>query len=239
MIERLREPAAIEGVTGPRAREARVRPTADCDPLSSVFQDLQVPLASVVMGAGFLRRALVGDDKAALRIVDAMRRAAVRMDQVIVSRSDLAKLERHELTLEIRPRGLGAILRTAFEQILPEAAAEDIPVSLELDPDALALRVPVDRTRFLQILAHLATCALRVVPEGGSIIMCAGSKTSAAVQIGIEAKGAEGADSHPLWRDLPRPQLAVAQELIELHGGRLTVVDDGGTFTLSFSLPLV
>src|SRR5580692_5845443 len=139
------------------------------DLLASICHDLKAPLASIVMGAGFLRQVVSPDNASALRVVDAIRRASERMTQLIVSFSDLAKLEMHDLTLQIRPYDIEAIVRTAVEQFVPEATAQGVPVLLELGSDVPTQRLSCDRERVLQIFHHLTTCALRVVPESGTI----------------------------------------------------------------------
>lgn len=212
-----------------------VSPRRAPDLLSSVCHDLKDPLASIVMGAGFLRRSLSPEDKAAQRVVEAIHRAADRMSQLITSFADLARLETHELTLEVLPHDLGAIVKAAFEQFVAEATAQNVPVSLELDPGLPTL--PCDRERMLQILRHLTASALRVVPEGGCIVIAADTGASGAVRIQVLAKRAPGPSARRIGSEPPKPALALARGLIELHGGRLAVATDGDALTLSFALP--
>ena len=205
------------------------------DLLSSVCHDLKDPLASIVMGAGFLRRALSPEDVAAQRVVEAIHRAADRMSQLIASFSDLARLEMHELTLEVQPHDLGAIAKDAFEQFVGLAKGQNVPFSLELDPGLPTL--PCDRERLLQILRHLAASTLRVVPEGGSIVLHASAESGGLVRFSIVAKRRPGPSSRRITSEPPKPALALARGLIELHGGNLEVAGDGDALSLSFVVP--
>src|SRR5687767_7169091 len=65
------------------------------DLLSVICHDLKDPLASIVMGAGFLRKVLPQDEASgsARRVVDAIHRSADRMNQVILDFYDLGKIE--------------------------------------------------------------------------------------------------------------------------------------------------
>jgi len=231
-------PAETAGVatepSGPTTAETGA-PRYSPDLLSSVCHDLKDPLASIVMGAGFLRRSLSHEDLAAQRVVEAIHRAADRMSQLIVSFSDLARLETHELTLELRPHDVGAIVTASFEKLVVEAAAQSVPVSLELDPAIPPLRC--DRERLLQILHHLAVSALRVVPGGGCIVVRAHANARGAVCIQVLARRGPGSSSRRIGSEPPKPAIALARGLIELHGGCLAVAGDGDTLTLSFDLP--
>jgi signal transduction histidine kinase len=206
------------------------------DLLASICHDLKAPLASIVMGAGFLRQVVPPDNAAALRVVDAMRRASERMSQLIVSFSDLAKLEMHDLTLQLRSYDIEAIVRSAFEQFVPEATAQGVPVSLELGTYVPTQRLTCDRDRVLQIFRHLTTSSLRVVPEGGTIVIRVDTDAAGLARIELAAKSPIGPDSRRIATEPSKPDLAIARGLIELHGGRLAVVGDENALSFTFTL---
>jgi signal transduction histidine kinase len=205
--------------------------------LSSVCHDLKDPLASIVMGAGFLRRTLSPDDAAALRVVDAIHRAAERMNRLISNFSDLARLQAREVLLVLRADDPGAIVKTAYDQFLPEATVQQVAVSLEIEPELP--EVPCDRARLGQAVRHLGACALRVVPDGGSIVMRARRDGLGAVRVEVTARRPPGAGSRRVVAEPPKPELAIARALVELHGASLTVTGDGDALVLSFVLPRV
>jgi signal transduction histidine kinase len=204
------------------------------DLLSSVCHDLKDPLASIVMGAGFLRRALSPEDAAAQRVVEAIHRAADRMSQLITNFSDLARLEMHDLTLELQPQDIGALVTTAFEKFATDAAAQVVEVSLEVEPGLPTLAC--DRQRVLQILGYLGASALRVVPEGGTIVVAARSEDQGPVRIEVVARRRPGPSSRRIVSEPPKPALALARGLLELHGAGLHVAGDEDALRLSFAL---
>jgi signal transduction histidine kinase len=227
---------SVETLTDSGAQNLAGNAHVNPDLLSSICHDLKAPLASIVMGAGFLRQVVSPDNAAALRVVDAIRRASERMSQLIVSFSDLAKLEMHELTLQVRPYDIGVVVRTAVEQFVPDATAQGVPVSLELGPEVSALRISCDRDRVLQIFRHLTTCALRVVPEGGTIAIRVDAEGAGLPRFELEAKCPEGPDCRHIATEPSKPDLAIARGLIELHGGRLVIVSDENALKLTFTL---
>jgi signal transduction histidine kinase len=216
--------------------DVRTTPHVNPDLLASICHDLKAPLASIVMGAGFLRQVVPPDNAGALRVVDAIRRASDRMTQLIVSFSDLAKLEMHELALQIRPYDIDAIVRAAVEQFMPEATAQGVPVSLHLGSDLPTQRISCDRDRVLQIFRHLTTCSLRVVPEGGAITIRVDVEPGGLARVELAARSSTGSDSRRIATEPSKPDLAIARGLIELHGGSLAVVGDENALSFTFTL---
>lgn len=221
---------------GASSVEGRLSPTVNPDLLSSICHDLKAPLASIVMGAGFLRKVVSPENAAALRVVDAIGRASERMGQLIVSFSDLAKLEMHDLTLQLRPYNMDAIVRTAVEQFTPEATAQGVTVSLEVGAGVATNERPCDRERVLQIFRHLTTCALRVVPENGSVSISVGRDALGVIRFEIEGKPPGGPRARRIATEPSKPDLAIASGLVELHGGRLVVACGEDSLMLTFTL---
>jgi two-component system sensor histidine kinase HydH len=205
------------------------------DLLSSVCHDLRAPLASIVMGAGFLRRALSPDDQAARRVVEAIHRAADGMNQAITTFSDLARLGMRELTLELGSHDLGAIVKSVFDEVVAEPSAQGVAISLELAPDLPTMRC--DRERMVQILRQLTGAALRVVPDRGTLLIGARTDGSGSVRVDLVIRRHGEPNARRITSEPPKPTLALARGLIELHGGKLAVAGDADALTMSFALP--
>jgi signal transduction histidine kinase len=224
--------AATPEPQAPAAFEATRTP----DLLSSVCHDLRAPLASIMMGAGFLRRALSPEDLAARGVVEAIHRAADGMSQAITMFSDLARLEMHDLTLEIGSHDIGAIVQSIHDELVAAPSALDVPIALELEPGLPML--PCDKERVAQILRQLAAAALRVTPDRGSLLVRVATHGSGSVRVEVIARRHADAGSRRITTEPPKPALALARGLVELHGGSLAVAGDPDTFTISIELPL-
>jgi signal transduction histidine kinase len=223
-----------EPVSPPIAPEAP-RAGSGQDLLSSVCHDLKAPLASIVMGAGFLQRVLAPEDASARRVVDAMLRAAERMNQVIASFGDLARLEAGTLSLEMGTHDPRRAMHDAHKRFAPEASAQGIEVALQVDPAGPPVSLRCDYARMVQGLHLLATCALRVVPEGGRVTMRASVSAGGLSTWTVSAeRWAE--NGRRITADLPKPELAIARGIIELHGARLLVTRDDAQLAMSFAL---
>ena len=203
--------------------------------LSSICHDLKAPLASIVMGAGFLRRVLPAGDESARRVAEAIAHAADRMNEFIAVLSDLARLEAREVTLDVKPHAVASVLRQACDRIHPEAAAQGVPLGLDAGAEVDALLVACDATRLQQALRYLAACALRVVPEGGTVALRA-KPDATYVRFTVEAERGPGTGHRLVQGDIPQPELAIARGLVELHGGVLEVGGDDESLAMSFAL---
>jgi signal transduction histidine kinase len=203
--------------------------------LSSVCHDLGTPLASILMGAGFLRRVLPAEEAAALRVVDTIHRAAGRMNRLIASFGDLARLRTGELTLERRIHDVAAMAGEACARFAPEASAQGVAFSLECLP-AEGVLVTCDGERLVQSLQLVALCALRVVPDGGTIAVRATVVADALVRFDVEARRGAAPTSRRITGELPKPELAIARGMIELHGAQLAIALDEDRLEMSWSL---
>jgi signal transduction histidine kinase len=206
--------------------------TRNSELLASVCHDLKAPLASILMGAGFLRRVLPQDDATLMRVIDAIRHAAERMDQLVVDFRDLARLDMDDVKLDLGPHLAVPIVRGAIDSFVAQATAESVCLSLQLGPDASSLVVECDPLRLLQIVRQLLACALRIAPHDGSVEVSVRARSPGGIRFdfGVCPASSPGAE-------LSKPQVAIARGLIERHGARLAIVSHAGSHEMSFTLP--
>jgi K+-sensing histidine kinase KdpD len=207
--------------------------------LSSVCHDLKAPLASMTMGVAFLRRVLPRNDDPASRVVDALQRSAHRMSRTVASFADLAKLQMGELALDLRPTRVGDIMQSAFATFLPEARSENTQLTLDVDPETSAVRLPCDPARLAQILWHLFACVSHVLPaKSGVVLRARRDGGRGVVRFDVEGTRVEEGDPRPLTGTLPVPELTIARGLIAKHGGALESEGGENKLRVSFSIPL-
>ena len=208
------------------------------DVLSAVCHDLREPLASVMMGVSYLQRVVPASDASMVRVVEGLQRAASAMGNRIAFFSDLAQLQANELRLHVDRCEVGRLLAVAVEQLSGPSGLRGVPVSI--DPGALAPRtVRCDQERIAQVLQLLGACALRVVPEGGTVLFRveAGADRST-ITLVMEARPPAGLGARRLSPALPSPEVALAAGLVALHDARLHVEHGDSRLTMSFELPL-
>lgn len=224
------------------------REALEADLISIVCHDLKDPLASIVMGAGFLRKTVSADDGAARRVVDAIARSTDRMSQVIGDFHDLAKLEAGRITLDLRPWDVIAVLQGALPAF--EAKARERGVRLELEVPKAPLIALSDRARLVQVVSKLVGNAIKFTNAEGRVAVRV-EERSGAVRIAVSDSGRgipadrlssifdHAANARRTPRDGPGLGLAIAQGLLLLQGTNIEVesrVEKGSVF--SFMLPM-
>jgi hypothetical protein len=131
---------------------------AEKDLVAVVCHDLKDPLASIVMGAGYLKKTLPdnGDEgRASRRVVEAILRSAHRLSQLVGDFHDLARLGAGTLQLDLHYCDVVATLDGALGPLAKEAAERSI--SLSFETPAGPLLANCDRARLVQISASSST----------------------------------------------------------------------------------
>jgi signal transduction histidine kinase len=216
-----------------------------------VSADLRSPLAEIEASAGALTSALAADrlDVVQMRArVKDIERTTARMNRLVDNLLELSRLEKGAVPLAERPESLAELLSAAIERHAPSAAEKSIVLLSELVNDGL---VVCERAHVLTVLDNLLDNAIRFTPEGAAVSVRAGLEqdggwfTVRDCGPGIAAERipdlfervfrAPGSLRHA---DNTGLGLAVAKELVELHGGRIwadSKPGEGATF--QFTIP--
>ena len=143
-------------------REAREAIRTRDDVLAIVSHDLRNPLNGIVLQAGVLARSVKGQPE-----LDAILRAAWRMDAMIADLLDAASLDAGHLSLAPARNDVGKVARAAMEAAEPLAQARSIGLSGTIGD--LLPPVACDRDRTLQVLSNLLGNAIKFAPHGGHV----------------------------------------------------------------------
>ncbi|HLT47073.1 MAG TPA: two-component regulator propeller domain-containing protein [Rubricoccaceae bacterium] len=177
----------------------------------------------------------------------AMLRNSQRLLRLVNQLLDLARLEAGHLPLDPRPHDLVTFVRDTTLAFAP--LAERLGTALTWEAQAPALPLLFDRDKLEKVLANLLSNALKFTPRGGAVHVAVGWDEEA-VRIAVSDTGV-GIPAAELPRVFDRFHqvdgsttraregtgigLALAKELAELHGGRITAEStpgQGSTFTV-------
>ena len=177
----------------------------------------------------------------------------------------LALAEAGQLTLEKRPMDVGDLVRDAQVNFAPQASDRNITLALDL-PAALP-RINADWRRIAQVLGNLVTNALRHTPAGGCVTLSArggedpqghpsvpeSAPSEGLVEVSVSDTGVgippadlpyiferfwRGQRSRPWGGGVTGLGLTIAKQLIETHGGTISVESTPGEgSTFRFTLP--
>lgn len=232
-----------------RADELRRNLTAD------VAHELRTPL-SVIRGK--LEGVLDGVYPATPEHLEPILEEAELLTHLVEDLRLLALAEAGQLALERRPMDVGDLLRDAHVNFSPQAS--DRGVTLALDLPLELPEVMADWRRIAQVLGNLLTNALRHTPEGGCVTLSAAVAPPLAGGAGggmVEVTVADTGTGIPpkdlpyiferFWRgEKSRSRiggetglgLAIARQLVEMHGGTISVESTPGEGSrFRFTLP--
>ncbi len=218
------------------------------DLLADVAHELRNPLHVM---QGNLQAILDGvyplSDQEVARIYDQTRHLTALVDDL----HELAQAEAQQLTLNMEPVDMAALVKESAASYRPLAEAGDIALRVELL--GAIPQVEGDLARLRQVMNNLLSNALRHTPEGGQIVVTVEEKAGwleVAMMddgAGIAAEHLEHVFNRFYRTDGARSReqggaglgLAIARAIVEEHGGWITAESNGPAqgSTFTFAVP--
>ena len=219
--------------------------------LGMVSHELRTPLHAILGWVSLLERkvsdaALI---KQGLAVIERNARAQINIIEDLL---DVSRITTGKLKLELRPLDIGSIVRAAAEVLESTAVAKGVELRVYADEPSASMIGDPDRLQ--QIFGNLLSNAVKFTPSGGRVEVRVECRMGEA-QISIADTGA-GIDPAflPFLFDRFRQAdgsttrrhgglglgLAIVQQLVELHGGRVRAESAGLGLGARFlvSLPL-
>jgi PAS domain S-box-containing protein len=206
-------------------REARLRE----DILAVVSHDLKSPLGAIHLASTML---LAKAEPGPRRYLEAIHRAAVRMDHLIGDLLDMASIQAGRLSIERKSEDAGAIVREAFET--HEPMAKEKGLSLVREDELGDARVHGDRDRILQVFGNLLGNALKFCNAGDTITI-RGRRRGRELELAVADTGPDISDAElphlfePYWSAKKYAKqgtglgLYISKGIVEAHGGRIWI----------------
>ncbi|HEX6242758.1 MAG TPA: ATP-binding protein [Polyangiales bacterium] len=213
---------------------------------ANISHELRTPLTLILTPLETMRRELGLSPHA--KNVEVVRRNAARLLRLIDDLLELSRLDAGGLRLHLSDVDLRALTSTVYENAL--GAANSRQIRFDLSSDTHVQRVAGDAHRLEIVLTNLVSNALKFTPHGGAVaIKVHHLAEGAQIDVSDTGPGISEEDlPHVFERffqvlrtDRRRLQggvgigLALAKELVELHGGKLWVrssVDQGSVFSV-------
>lgn len=236
------------------ARMAAQRATLVKDEfLATLSHELRTPLSAILGWTQLLLKGGAQGEPAkqqrAIEVIDRNARAQV---QLIDDLLDLSRIMSGKIRLDLQQLSLPAVIEAAVESARPAADAKDI--RLKAIVDQVQATVNADGARLQQVVWNLLTNAIKFTPRGGQvqvILQRVNSHLELIVSdtgIGIPPSFLPHVFDRFSQRDSSTTRafgglglgLAIAKQLVELHGGtiRVTSQGDGLGSTFFVELPL-
>ena len=215
--------------------------------LATLSHELRTPLNAILGYARMLQTNAIAPEKRQ-RAIDVIERNAVAQTQLVEDLLDMSRITTGKVRLDPLPIPVVTVLREAVEGVKPAADAKGIV--LDVDLDAFAGTVLADTTRLQQVFWNLLTNAVKFTPAGGRVTASLRSEGHN-VEIAISDTGVGISPEFLPFVFEPFRQgdarfdrghgglglgLAIAKQLVELHGGTIAAASagraQGATFTV-------
>jgi PAS domain S-box-containing protein len=212
--------------------------------VSTVSHELRTPLTSIAGSLGLLSGGAAGQlPETVRRLISIAHRNSLRLIRLINEILDLEKIEAGKLTFVRSSIAMPELTAEAIEA--NHAFAQEYGVNVLLKAEDSTPSVLGDRDRLMQVLTNLLSNAIKFSPRGGNVRVGVGAQqnmvrlTVADDGPGIPAefrprmftKFAQADTSDGRNRGGTGLGLAVAKEIVELHGGTLTFDSEIGRGT--------
>jgi PAS domain S-box-containing protein len=219
--------------------------------LAMVSHELRSPLNAILGWTHLIKSRKVSTQMAA-KAIDVIERNATHQARMIEDLLDFSRIVAGNLRLRVERVRLKDIIQNVVDSLT--LAAEETSVTVTCDVRPESLHVEGDSMRLQQVVYNLVSNSLKFTPEHGSIAITARSDGSfARIQV-IDSGSGIPADFLPYvferFRQADKTAsrrhgglglgLAIVKNVVELHGGRVSVfsagADLGSTFTIEIPL---
>ncbi len=233
-----------------REQSARAAAEAKDEFLAVVSHELRTPLTAILLWAKLLRSGHVTPNQTEVAL-GAIERSASAQQQLIDDLLDISRLVSGRLRLEIRETDIVPVIQGAIDTVRPAAELKGVNLESDLDTRLGNMRIDPDRVR--QVVWNLVNNAVKFTPAGGHVrIRLQRTRDTMNIQVKDTGQGIRQnflphvferfrqADTSPTrtYGGLGLG-LAIARQLVELHGGRISVhsAGEGKGATFDVELP--
>ena len=217
------------------------------DFLANVSHDLKTPLTSI---QGYSQAIMdgIGDPRQAAGIIHD---ESQRLNRMVLELTDLARLQAGRLSMKANAVDLGQLTNAVAQRLV--IVAKEKGVELEVNAPSMP-EIAGDGDRLVQVVDNLISNAIKYTPAGGKATVRTQIRRSG-VELIVEDSG-QGISANDLPRIFERfyqvdkargPQrgtglgLAIVQEIVQAHGGTISVASPGegrgSTFTVWLPSP--
>ena len=217
---------------------------------TTITHELKTPLTSIIASAGLLSEEIQGGaEDPQQRLIQNILHSAYTLEARLSELLDVTKAEASELQLQLQPLRIETLLQHAVWQIRPQIESKGQDLTLDL-PDSLPM-IDGDTNRLEQVLLNLLTNASKFTSHGGSITLRGrGQNDALIIEVQDTGIGIAREEQDRLFKPYSRLDsdrqrhpglglgLALAKQVVELHGGKIWVESESGKgSTFAFTLP--
>jgi PAS domain S-box-containing protein len=213
----------------------------------ALVHELKTPLTPVVASSETMMDLV--EDKLIKKLAENVYQGAIRLNTRVDELLDISRGEMGMLKLDFQPMDMAVLIKDIANYIT--AQIDNNHQILKVDLPEHLLQITADESRLRQVLLNLVNNSMKFTPTGGEIrIRARSDQEYLTVEVKDTGSGIDKSEQARLFQPYNRIEsdrqhfsglglgLALSKQLINLHGGQISVVSQkgkGSTFT--FSLP--
>lgn len=217
--------------------------------LGMVSHELRTPLNAVFGWTRLMKENLLSDEERS-QAVDSIMRNAEAQARLIEDVLDITRIVNHKLSLDRATWEVWQIVREAMDAVQPSADAKGVSVVAQVTGHDLL--VYADRMRLQQVVLNLLTNAVKFTPRGGEVRLDVRRERGfACIEVSDNGQGIapdllphiferfrQGDSSSTRRHGGLGLGLAIAHQLVMLHGGDIQVHSAGANLGTRFTVLL-
>ncbi|NBH27722.1 sensor histidine kinase [Lachnospiraceae bacterium] len=209
--------------------------------VASASHELRTPLAVILSSAECCMEA---SPHKQTQFLNTIKHEGLRMSSLINDMLTLSESDQHQFWVQKMPVELDTLLINSYEAFQPLAKKKDVMLSIELPEDPLPVCF-CDPDRIKQVFSILIHNAISYTPEKGKIsLSLAYKKSNFYISVADNGIGIPDEDKSKIFDRFYRAEksrstkghfglgLSIAYEIINTHGGIITVEDAKGGGTI-------
>jgi two-component system phosphate regulon sensor histidine kinase PhoR len=167
------------------ATEIRRLETVRRDFVANVSHELRTPVSIIQANTETLLLGALDEPAQARRFLDAIRRNAERLGQLISDLLDISRIEAGKYAIEMRPLSMASVAHSVSKSVSESCRRRGVVLEVSVDRE---LRVRADAGALEQVLVNLVENAVKYGPEGGTVELAA-VEQGAVVRIEVRDEG--------------------------------------------------
>ena len=206
--------------------------------LATLSHELRTPLNAILGYARMLRAGMLKDDKRD-NALDTLERNATSLTQIVEDVLDVSRIAAGKIRLNVQSFDLPVVMHDALATVMPGAEAKGVRIQSIVDPDIGPVSGDPDRLR--QVMWNLLSNAVKFTPRGGRVQVRL-QRVNPHIEISVSDTGVgirEDFLPHLFERFRQADStttrahgglglgLAIARQIVELHGGTIHASSGG------------
>ena len=206
--------------------------------LATLSHELRTPLNAIVGYARMLRAGMLRDDKRD-NALDTLERNATSLTQIVEDVLDVSRIAAGKIRLNVQSLDLPVVMHDALATVMPGAEAKGVGIQSIVDPDIGPISGDPDRLQ--QVMWNLLSNAVKFTPRGGRVQVRL-QRVNSNIEISVSDSGVGiRQDFLPHLFERFRQAdstttrahgglglgLAIARQIVELHGGTIHALSGG------------